>query len=67
MLALSIRENEIMSLVVEGLTNYAIAWRLRISANTVRNHLTNIFAKINAGSRQEAAVAYVREEIAADG
>lgn len=52
-----------MALVVEGLTNYAIAWRLRISQNTVRNHLTNIFAKINAGSRQEAAVAYVREEM----
>lgn len=62
--ALSSRENQIMALVVEGLTNYAIAWRLRISKNTVRNHLTNIFAKIDAGSRQEAAVAYVREELA---
>lgn len=62
--ALSSRENQVMSLVVEGLTNYAIAWRLRISQNTVRNHLTNIFAKINAGSRQEAAVAFVREELA---
>lgn len=64
MVALSIRENQIMALVVEGLTNYAIAWRLGISFRTVRNHMTNIFAKINAGSRQEAAVAYVREELA---
>mgnify|MGYP001567992335 CR=1 FL=1 len=56
-----------MRLVALGLTNYAIGWRLRISKNTVRNHLTNIFEKIHAGSRQEAAVAYVREEIAAGG
>lgn len=61
--ALSSRENEVMSLVVKGLTNRGVGARLHISWRTVRNHLTNIFEKINAGSRQEAAVAFVREEM----
>jgi DNA-binding CsgD family transcriptional regulator len=57
---LSSREREVLALVAQGHTNRAIATRLFLSEKTVARHLSNIFAKLNVGSRA-AATAYAYE------
>jgi DNA-binding CsgD family transcriptional regulator/N-acetylneuraminic acid mutarotase len=57
---LSERELEILRLVATGVSNKEIAQKLFISTNTVKVHLRNIFAKIGAASRTEAALYAVR-------
>jgi DNA-binding CsgD family transcriptional regulator/N-acetylneuraminic acid mutarotase len=54
------REKEILRLVATGTSNKEIAHQLFISANTVKVHLRNIFAKIGVVSRTEAAMHAVR-------
>jgi DNA-binding NarL/FixJ family response regulator len=50
------REFAILELVAEGLDNHTIARRLVLSPKTVRNHVSNVFAKIHAADRAEAIV-----------
>ncbi len=50
------REFDILGLVAEGLDNASIARRLVLSPKTVRNHVSNIFAKIQAPDRPGAIV-----------
>ena len=52
---LSAREVEILELVAARMTNKEIAASLSISENTVKNHLKNILAKLQLGSRRQAA------------
>ncbi len=52
---LSEREAEVLALVAQGLTNTQIAQRLRVSDNTVKFHLQNIYQKLGVGNRTEAA------------
>jgi DNA-binding CsgD family transcriptional regulator len=47
------RATELAGLVAEGLTNPEIAERLVISAETVKTHLSNIFAKLGVARRRE--------------
>ncbi|GAA4951190.1 DNA-binding NarL/FixJ family response regulator [Nonomuraea thailandensis] len=54
------RELEVLGLLATGLTNTAIAQRLFLSEKTVRNHVTNIFAKLGVSDRA-AAVARARD------
>jgi pimeloyl-ACP methyl ester carboxylesterase/DNA-binding CsgD family transcriptional regulator len=53
---LTARENAILRLVSHGEGNGEIARKLFISDKTVRNHLTNIFEKLNVDSRARAIV-----------
>lgn len=48
------REREILDLVARGLTNAEIARRLVVSDKTVRNHVSNVFAKLHVAGRAEA-------------
>jgi DNA-binding NarL/FixJ family response regulator len=49
------REKEILKLLAQGKRNKEIAAELFISEKTVKNHLANIYAKLNVGDRVEAA------------
>jgi two-component system response regulator DevR len=60
------REREVLALVAEGLSNAAIAERLTVSVNTVRNHVANLSAKLGAHSKLEALAIAVREGILPD-
>jgi DNA-binding NarL/FixJ family response regulator len=58
--ALTPREQEVLQLLVEGLTNKAIARRLSISESTVKFHLNAILSKLGAQSRTDAVVRATR-------
>jgi len=49
------RQLEVLELLAEGLTNAEIAGRLVVSVRTVDHHVAAILAKLNVGSRREAA------------
>ncbi|HET6967156.1 MAG TPA: response regulator transcription factor, partial [Ornithinibacter sp.] len=51
---LTAREQEVLALVAEGLTNREIGTRLFISAKTASVHLSNLMVKLNVSSRTEA-------------
>jgi pimeloyl-ACP methyl ester carboxylesterase/DNA-binding CsgD family transcriptional regulator len=53
---LSPREQEVLELIARGLGNAEIAERLYISPHTVRNHITNVFAKLQVETRAQAIV-----------
>lgn len=53
---LSARETQVLELVAAGVDDDVIAESLGISRKTVRNHLTNIYAKTGAHSRSEAII-----------
>jgi len=53
---LSERELEVLRLVARGASNKEIAAGLVIAEGTVKNHLTNILAKLDVTDRTEAAV-----------
>jgi DNA-binding NarL/FixJ family response regulator len=46
----------VLTLIASGLNNAAIARRLGLAVNTVGNHISNIFAKLQVASRAEAIV-----------
>jgi DNA-binding NarL/FixJ family response regulator len=57
---LSPRELEVLRLVAAGRSNPEVAAELLLSQKTVARHLSNIFAKLDVGSRT-AAVAFAYE------
>ncbi len=54
---LTARESEVLDLVARGHNNHEIARRLSISPRTARNHVSNIFAKLQVSDRAQAIVA----------
>jgi DNA-binding CsgD family transcriptional regulator len=54
------READVLSLLVEGLTNKEIAARLYIKEGTVKNHLLRVMSKLGASDRTQAAVIAIR-------
>ena len=57
--ALSPREDEILRLLADGMTDREIAEALTISTRTVETHVSNILRKLDARNRAEAARRYV--------
>lgn len=50
------RENEILELLGEGLTNLEISERLHLAEKTVKHYMTNVMQKLHVRSRVEAAL-----------
>lgn len=59
--SLSERQREIISLIVDGLTNREIASALIITENTVKVHLRNILDKLDLRNRQQLAAVAVQK------
>jgi DNA-binding NarL/FixJ family response regulator len=53
---LSDREREILDLIAQGASNAEIANRLVLSPKTVRNHVSNIFSKLQVADRAHAII-----------
>jgi ATP/maltotriose-dependent transcriptional regulator MalT len=53
-LGLSGREQEVLQLIAEGLSNQEIADRLFVSLNTVKTHCSRIFEKLDVRRRTQA-------------
>ncbi len=50
------REREVLGLIAQGHSNSEIAQRLVLSQKTVRNHVSNIFSKLQVADRAQAIV-----------
>lgn len=57
------REQQVLELMAEGLTNAEIAEQLVVSLSTVKTHVSSIIAKLGASTRTEAATIAVREQL----
>jgi DNA-binding NarL/FixJ family response regulator len=55
------REREVLALIGKGMRNKEIADALFIAEKTVKNHISNIFAKLEINSRAEAALLAARQ------
>ncbi len=53
---LTAREREVLDLIAAGLSNPQIAARLYLSPKTVRNNVSNVFAKLRVADRAQAIV-----------
>lgn len=54
--SLTARELEVLKLLARGMANKQIASSLNLSENTVKFHISTIYAKLGAGNRAEAVV-----------
>ena len=57
---LSPRETEILRHVTAGMSNKEIAYKLGISQQTVKNHMTSVLKKLNVDDRTQAAITAIR-------
>ncbi len=57
--SLSAREQEVLAKLAEGFVPKEVAAELGITWETVRNHITNIYAKLHVRSRTEAVLKYL--------
>ena len=57
---LSPREQEILKLIAQGLSNADIADRLYLSEGTIRNYTSNLFQKLGVSDRTQAAVVAIK-------
>lgn len=57
------REIEVLKAIAAGLLNKEIATNLGISERTVKNHISNIFKKIDVADRTQAAVFAIKNNI----
>jgi DNA-binding NarL/FixJ family response regulator len=54
------REQQVLEMMAEGLSNKEVSSRLAISTHTVKFHISSILGKLGAGSRTEAVSIGVR-------
>jgi DNA-binding NarL/FixJ family response regulator len=57
---LSMREVEVVRLIVAGMSNKEISTNLHLSEKTIKNHVSRIFTKFNCTARTQAAVYALR-------
>ena len=57
------REQEILGLMTQGLSNPEIAERLYVSRSTVKFHVSNILSKLNADSRTKAVAIALQNDL----
>ena len=57
------RESEVLMLISEGLSNREIADTLYISEKTVKNHVSNIFKKLDVCDRTQAAIYAIKHNL----
>lgn len=57
------REIEVLKMIAGGALNKEIAATLNISERTVKNHVSNIFKKINVSDRTQAAVFAIKNNL----
>jgi DNA-binding NarL/FixJ family response regulator len=57
---LSMREVEVVRLIVAGMSNKEISSNLHLSEKTIKNHVSRIFTKFNCTARTQAAVYALR-------
>lgn len=60
---LTSREKQVLSLIVEGLTNSEISKKLEVSVNTTKAHVCNILHKLNVSDRTQAAIKAIKDNI----
>jgi DNA-binding NarL/FixJ family response regulator len=58
---LTAREVEILKMVATGMANKQIAYKLKISEKTVRNHVSNMYEKLDIYDRAQAVLYAVRK------
>ena len=63
---LTAREMEILAAVVAGCSNKEIARQFKLSENTVKHHVSNIFDKMGVSTRVELALAAMHHGLVAD-
>ncbi len=56
MTELTVREREILRMIANGASNREIAQAVFLSEGTVRNHISNILARLNLRDRTQAAI-----------
>lgn len=57
------REKEMLVYLAKGMLNKEIAIELKISERTVKNHISNLFKKIDVNDRTQAAVFAIKNEL----
>jgi DNA-binding NarL/FixJ family response regulator len=60
---LTVREEEVLQLILTGKSNREIAELLFISENTVKTHARNIFSKYDVGSRAELISTLLKNQV----
>ena len=63
---LTARENEVLGLLVGGLSNPEIAERLSVSRSTAKAHVSNILSKLGVSNRAEAVALAVQQHLVPD-
>ena len=58
--SLSPQERRVLELVADGRTNKEIGESLKLSGNTVKNYLANVFDKLKVRRRSQAAAMFIQ-------
>lgn len=63
MLSLTSREHDVLSLLVRGFSYKMIAAELKVSIETIRSHIKNIYQKLHVSSKSEAVAKALQNKL----